>query len=628
MNTPHTLPSSAPRKELISGLQKVVVSLLFVLLLALAGSYLFMNTKLEQQNNQQEKVNVFVELVHNTEGHWLEWLLLEDRKLYTESSLSSASSLHQALTNEYQLIEHHLNDFDLLSDIDISESLVLLNSLSQKELDNSSLSNEERQSIYASFDVLENVSDVLLKVNLDVVYEQQAFVERLVWAPVAIFVFISIFVIAMTTDFARQLRSGFAGLHYILDHRKHGHALIIPPRKIVDELTDFSHLVDNELASRGVELNHKGERLALIESALSRVNEAFFVTNKEGDIAWLSAGAERLWFKNTALFESIFEFDEGLDDPVGERVVDSILQSDEELTLKLSDGVYCLNVNRLMFEDEMNTEMQCQGCIISLEKKSDLAELQVLHNSLKLMAQDVWDMPIRLLKSGSPYASFAKSLEVVRRNVITLLSRVNAVSASTNSPEKITKLQQIASLIDEKNNHNEFVNNEVVVTTAPLEGVQVELNDMAWLSEQIRDSLILGYELVLQRLALVEKDLSSDVFLLVDVDRCLNEVRAGVLSSLAAVEGEGEIVRRRFAIDLEHDISKVQSQIEDMKSMATSTLSLLESDRSVGVARLDRARESVNEIVEKIHELMARTTSNVLDDNSESVKASEDWDGL
>jgi hypothetical protein len=154
---------------------------------------------------------------------------------------------------------------------------------------------------------------------------------------------------------------------------------------------------------------------------------------------------------------------------------------------------------------------------------------------------------------------------------------------------------------------------------------------MAWLSEQVRDSLILGYELVLQRLALVEKDLSSDVFLLGDVDRCLNEVRAGVLASLAATEGESEKIRHRFAVDIEHDISKVQDQIEGMKSMAASTLSLLESDRSVGIARLDRARESVNEMMERIHGLMSKTAGNISENKSDDVsiiKSSNEWDEI
>lgn len=258
-----------------------------------------------------------------------------------------------------------------------------------------------------------------------------------------------------------------------------------------------------------------------------------------------------------------------------------------------------------------------------------MAEFNILHHSLKLIEQDVWNAPIRLSRQDSPYAGFAKSLESMRRKVVMIFDALSASSMQTHSLEKITKLQQIASLIDEKTDHNEqSANDLVVVNEAPFEVFNVELNDMALLSEQVRDSLILGYELVLQRLALVEKDLSSDVFLLGDVDRCLNEVRAGVLASLAASEGESEKVRHRFAVDIEHDISKVQEQIEGMKSMAASTLSLLESDRSVGVARLDRARESINEMLERIHGLISKTAPNILDDDRGDVFIKESNDEL
>ena len=631
MNTPHS-PFGAPRKELINGLQKGVVGLLFVLLLAFTGMYMLMSINLEKQNAQQEKLSEFLGLVHSAEEHWLEWLLVGDRLIYSDSNSSKAptsSYLHQMLVSEYRLMDSHLSDFELTSGVDVSDSLALLDSLSLKDLDSSSLTDEERYAVYSSFAHLEALDDELLQISVSLDYERQFFVERLIWVPVFIFLILAAIVIMLTVRFGRQLRSGFSSLHYVLDHRKHGHISVFPSRNVIDEFTDLSHLVDNELASRDFDLDQQSENLSLIEKALAQVAEPFFVTNNQGDIAWLSAGAERLWFRNTPLFESLFGIDSGLDDPIGERISDSVLFADQELKLNLSDGVYWLSVHCFVTEsDEDSSSLQR---LVSIQTKAEMAEFDILHLSLKLIEQDVWNAPIRLSRLDSPYVGFAKSLEVVRRKVVMLFDALNSSSKQTHSLAKITKLQQIASLIDEKTDHNEQSTNDlVVINETPFEEFKVELNDMAWLSEQVRDSLILGYELVLQRLALVEKDLSSDVFLLGDVDRCLNEVRAGVLASLAATEGESEKVRRRFAVDIEHDISKVQEQIEGMKSMAASTLSLLESDRSVGVARLDRARESINEMLERIHGLMSKTTSSILDDASDvSIKKSNDeWDEL
>lgn len=626
MSTPHTLSSKYPRKELVGRLQKSVVSVIFVLLLSLSGLYLFIDMKLNEQNNKQKEIHAFLDVTHSAKEYWYELLLLERKDSVVEVDSTSAVQLQQILISEYDLIEQGVLDFGLHPVIDVSESLVLLDGLNSGNQIGFQLTQENKTSIYAALAVLKELDDALLKVRLEADYQQQVFMEQLIWWAVAAFVLISLVAILSATDFVRQLRSGFAGVHYVLDHRKHGHAAIYPPRNLVDEFTDLSHVIDNELVSRNYDLNDKEEYLSIVDVALSKINDAFFITNKEGDITWLSAGAERLWFKNTALFESVFGIDSGLDEPTGERVLDSILMQNEDLTLELSDGMYSLKVQRLELEMGSESEEGNQSCIISIQLKSELAELQVLHHSLKLMEQDVWDIPVRVLRAESPYIAFAQSLEIVRQNVTRLFDNVENVCLHTKPFGKITKLQQIASLFDEKNNHNVMSKNDVVVTAEPSEKVEAELNDMAWLSEQIRDSLILGYELVLQRLALVEKDLSSDAFLLTDVDRCLNEVRSGVLYSLSATEGESEKIRRRFAVDLEHDISKVQNQIEGMKATLDSTLSLLGADRSVGLARLDRARESVNEIIEKLHELITKMPTNALED--EPNRLSNDYDDL
>ncbi len=606
MNIPHPPSSSAPRKELTQSLQKGVVALLFILVLAFVGLYMLISMNLEKQNLQKEELSELIGVVHDAEEHWLEWLLIEEKNLYNDT-VSTSTYYHHVLVSEYGLIGQKLDGFDVL--FDISRPLAFLELLGQRELDIYSLASEERETIHLLFSMLENLENDLVKIGVDLDYERQLFIEQLVWAPVVALLLLALIIIVMSVKFSRQLSSGFSSLHYILDHHKHGHALLVPSRKVADEFTDLVHFMDNELASRNFDLKQKDESFDLIEKSLTKVSEPFYIANNEGDIVWMSLGAEKLWFKNTELFETMFGIDSGLDDPIGERIIESFFTHDEESTLKLSDGVYCLEVHRLALEIEGENENL--ECFISIKLKSEVAELQILHHSLKLMEQDVWDVPIRMLRSESPYESFAISLEVVRRRVVELFGLINENNEQTPIFEKITKLQQIASLIDEKTNQNGALLSDVVIASESSGDDEVELNEVIRLSEQIRNSLLLGYELVLQRLALIEKDLSSDVFLLENVERCLNEVRAGVLSSLSAAEGQSDKIRRRFSIDIEHDISKVQNQIEGMRSMASSTLTLLESDRSVGLSRLNRASLSIDEIVEIVHGLMGLTPPNL-----------------
>ncbi|WP_137169275.1 hypothetical protein [Marinomonas sp. FW-1] len=628
MNTPHS-PFGAPRKELINRLQKGVAALLFMLLLVFSGVYVAISMSLEQQRQEQAKLNELLVLTQSAKEHWLQWLLLgkgDDGDI--ARSAMETDDFSQTLQREYGLIESRLPNFLLLADENVSDSLILLDAMIQKEPEQRLLTESERMAAYSSFDQLKAINEKLQQTRVSLDYKHQLFADRLMMGCIAAFILLMAILLILSVRFATQLRTGFSSLQAVLDHYKHSHAHVLPPRNVVDELTDIGHIIDNELASRDFDIRQSQESLELVEKALGKVDEAFFITNHEGDVSWLSAGAGHLWYRNTALFESLFGIDPGLDDPIGERIADSILLCEDSVVLNLSDGMYELKVERLAPDSE--EEASRLQCFISIKAKSEMAELEVLHHSLKLMSHDVWDAPIRPLRASSPYASFAKSLELTRQNVISVFDVLNSLSLQTKPVEKVTKLQQIASLIDEKTNHNKASGNDVALVDDSLGDVfQGELNDVVWLSEQIRDSLILGYELVLQRLALVEKDLSSDVFLLGDVERWLNEVRAGVLTSLAATEGESEGVRHRFAVDLQHDISNVQKQIQEMKSMTSSTLSLLESDRSVGVARLDKARVSVNEVLERLHSMIERASisiSSVADDDNSAEESNSEWE--
>lgn len=80
---------------------------------------------------------------------------------------------------------------------------------------------------------------------------------------------------------------------------------------------------------------------------------------------WLSAGAEKLWFRNIFLFESIFGIDFGLDNPIDERVADSILQLDQNFKLDLSDSILCLSVDR--FVSDLDVESDNFQSIISIK---------------------------------------------------------------------------------------------------------------------------------------------------------------------------------------------------------------------------------------------------------------------
>ncbi len=599
MNTRHS-PFGVPRKKLVSRLYKSLTALLIVLALAFSGMYVLTNASLQQQADQQTKMNELLNVVNDAQEHWLQWLLIDDSEIYEAENVIKpiASDLRQTLLRGYRLIENHNQDANGVPDIDVTETMLFLESLLTEDND-LPLTSQERQAAYQAMTQLDVMNNELLRVKVAFDYDREVFSEKLIGYHLALFLFFALVAIFIVVRFARQLNSGFSALHHVVDHHKHRRSANHLPRQVSDEFTDLIHLVDNELSSRQFDLDQQEEKMALIEGALSHVEAAFFVTNHDGDMVYMSEGARRLWFKDTTVFESMFGIDSGLDNPMGERIADSVLFSDQSVTLSLTDGLHKLTVCAVD-SDGLGVSENLQR-LISVQPKSDEVEFDVLHHSLMLLEKDVWNMPIRVSRQGSPYAGFAKSLEAVRHKVLALFDSINGAYGLDDTPQKLTKLQQMTSYINgQLADKKDLIQHDEALAEEFSAAISVELADIAVISEQVRDSLILGFELVLQRLALVEKDLSSDVFLLTDVDRCLNEVRAGVLSSLAAAEGEGENIRRRFAVDLEHDISKVQDQVEGMKLLAASTLELLQSDRSVGVARLNRANAAITEMLERM----------------------------
>ena len=599
MNTRHS-PFGVPRKKLVSRLYKSLTALLIVLALAFSGMYVLTNASLQQQADQQTKMNELLNVVNDAQEHWLQWLLIDDSEIYEAENVIKpiASDLRQTLLRGYRLIENHNQDANGVPDIDVTETMLFLESLLTEDND-LPLTSQERQAAYQAMTQLDVMNNELLRVKVAFDYDREVFSEKLIGYHLALFLFFALVAIFIVVRFARQLNSGFSALHHVVDHHKHRRSANHLPRQVSDEFTDLIHLVDNELSSRQFDLDQQEEKMVLIEGALSHVEAAFFVTNHDGDMVYMSEGARRLWFKDTTVFESMFGIDSGLDNPMGERIADSVLFSDQSVTLSLTDGLHKLTVCAVD-SDGLGVSENLQR-LISVQPKSDEVEFDVLHHSLMLLEKDVWNMPIRVSRQGSPYAGFAKSLEAVRHKVLALFDSINGAYGLDDTPQKLTKLQQMTSYINgQLADKKDLIQHDEALAEEFSAAISVELADIAVISEQVRDSLILGFELVLQRLALVEKDLSSDVFLLTDVDRCLNEVRAGVLSSLAAAEGEGENIRRRFAVDLEHDISKVQDQVEGMKLLAASTLELLQSDRSVGVARLNRANAAITEMLERM----------------------------
>jgi len=624
-----------PRKELIGSVQKGVFALLLALVVGAVGLYKFVDLEFGERAEKQAGLATLMIHTNTAERYWFEWLLSDQRAgvNVSFSEVKESELLPMKLLEVYTHIDLLLSRYQQVNAnarfLDVKPELSFLKKITDQHqasrvAKSRRLFVQEKEKIRRFIARAEEQGREFAEQKLALNARNKTLFDYGEWGLLVVFGGIALLLVILSTTLVKRLGKGFQHLHVVLEKHKQGSFASDQNYNVIDEFTDLGRLFENELSARELELSESILDQKLMTLGMSHLTSAFLIADKKGDVKWLSKGFSDLWEQNVSVFEPLFDIDPGIDGPLGERLPDNILSGDHDIKLSLLEGRYSVVVERLT-----DQESDAISFLVSLTPLSQLAEIEVLRKSLELMVQGTWHYPIRVLRSDSPFQDFSLLLEEIRRSVIDLINAAEHSALQSSLDFKVTKLQQIKTLLTAKINDNcEHLKSIVPVNNVLSESLVSELGNVSSLSHQIDDTILVGYELLLQRLILVEKDVAGQVLLLNDVDRCLNEVRAGVLASLSATEDSSEQIRQRFSIDLEHDISSVQQQIFAMQEGGSLTLSLLESDHSIGAARLERAKQSVNEIQDRIDNLLLEVTR--LDDsgNKEIIALIENTDGL
>ncbi|MGO3345005.1 MAG: hypothetical protein ACTIM4_03790 [Marinomonas sp.] len=603
-------PFRAPRKELINLIQKGVFSLLLLLIISAIGLYKFIDLELGDRAVKQSSLMMLIEHTHAAELYWYELLLQQqtDTHSSTSSMIQDPLLLHSKLSEIYTQIDLKLAQYKSVDStsrlhfLTVKDELSFLNVMGTDPIKWSTLSQQDRNVIYGFIEkAKEQNSQFSERVGI-LSYRNQMMIGFAEWAPFSVFGLVALVLIVFSVVLVRRLTGGFQHLHIVLEKHKQGHFTLDSEYQLVDEFTDLGHLLDNELSSREFELSEVLNDISLMESGLSKLDSAFLVADEHGDVKWMSRGFTDLWKVNNSIFEPLFNIDPGIDSPLGERLPDVLLNTDSDIKLSLSNGRYALNLELLRDADPTSMLLQ-------LMPLSQLAEITVLEKSLELMVQGSWQYPIKVLRDDSPFKDFAVLLEEVRVGVESIINTVSALDSREKTDTQITKLQQINTrlVLEFSDNHANIKPLFPVIASLP--EVDIELNDMALLSEKISDTVLVGYESLLQQLVLVEKDILGNTLLLKDVDRCLNDVLMAVHSSLSSAQGQSSQVRHNFSVDLDHDIDCVKKQIASMLEMVSLTHTLIESGHSVGAVRLVRAKALIDELEGRVSNVLALTAS-------------------
>ena len=392
---------------------------------------------------------------------------------------------------------------------------------------------------------------------------------------------------------------GFANLHYIIERHKHKEYRVELDQRYLDEFSDFGHMLSRELTSQELDVKQQAEQLQRVKQAFAEMSAALLVTDDKGNVEWVSDGFEKLWRNNTRSLESLLGVDAGLDCVHGEALTQLPLAEPITKTIKLNEQNYVFKIEPLA--------EQGLAASLTFETQADLAELMVLSKAVTLMGKDIWSVPVRLLRKESACFDLSVALEAIRSKVSSVLTEVNSMRQNEHGYEEFTKLQQIATFIQTLNIDNEEtpIQNLPQVSSAIPESLPV-LDDIVHLSQQIKESVLLGFESALQKLALADKDRMAYQALLEDIERCLQEVRNGALHSLQATEQQAEQIRKRFAKDLNHDIDTVANRIQTLKAMSPDG-ELLEADHHNAQLRLENAQHCIEVLLERVESLLAGT---------------------
>ncbi|MGR0277867.1 hypothetical protein ACUM5Y_02335 [Marinomonas dokdonensis] len=591
---------NVPRKPLVHTFYKAALLMAVLFAIVMGLSYHQANNQLHQMDIRQKQIADLSLQLNRIEGYLL------DIVFAPETSADLTAKTNASFLTALSLVKDRITVYDVLPIADVDELFAFLAAFTEENHDFSDLSAPQRETLNARF---HDVKTLLLRLSQEsqslVLQRQQLMKQGWLWLA-GLWAVLVVILGLVVSSLRGRLTQGIANLHYIVERHKHKEYRLELDQKIQDEFSDFGLSLAHELTSRDIQLNQQAEQLERIEQAFSVMPLPMLVTNDKGDVEWLSSGFETLWQTNTRELEELLMVDAGLDSIRGESISQELLGMNSKV--KLKDGSYTLSVSSL--------DSKTQACCITLVPHYELAELQVLHKSVMLMTQDIWSAPIRLLRKDSVYYELSVGLEALRIKGVSVLADVNFARENQLGYEEFTKLQQIATYIQAQNIDNESSQQEKMPVVLQQTGESHrDLSEMAELSEQIKDVVLLGYESTLQKLALSEQDRLAHHDLLDEVERCLSEVRLGVLHSLQATENEGELIRQRFSKDLNHDIDTVQERILLMKAKSQESLPLLATDRQISRERLNTAQADVEELLALVHKLLA--DNNRVDEESD-----------
>jgi len=307
-------------------------------------------------------------------------------------------------------------------------------------------------------------------------------------------------------------------------------------------------------------------------------------------------------------------------------------------------------------EEDIHDEGRLIGYLLKFSPVSEELEYEAVSKLVSLMAVDVWNAPVRVMREGSRVGALATQLEKIRLTVKSLLNLFDGMTLK-GEPQKTASLKDISELVislseslvetETQLNEQEQLNEERRLHEIEIEiegdaddsldleplknvtqslrqkvegsifyGSQVSAQNLE-LIKNLEANLLIGYENLTRSLTIVYKGVETSVSALQDSYNCMSEVKVALLNAI--IDKDDRVIEKdalqSAAIDLSHDIDTVSQMLQSSLQQEKEALSVLEGDIESCQNRSLQAKNSMQELSEKNKdiELVSQSESMMID---------------
>lgn len=619
------------RNNLVTFMTRAVVALVLWICLVVTGLFFFITEESNKKITADQQVELMMEQLNELQLEALGlFIYASDIVPHNEADVEALSKKEQVLqarlaaeldemTSIYQEIEGFpviALDIDALLNMkDISQKTAIVDDFQEKLALARSVLHEfkwlKKQEYLVSFELFQRLILIAALSTLICV--------------VLIFILIR-----------KRLSLGLESILGLVKKYHHKQYSYIPDWHHNDEFREiFFHLQQLKESSL-VNANVINRDKRLLEYYFQNIQEPCLALNTDRRFVFCNKLFELVWSEyQVELESSLCEHDDPTLELIDIKVAD--IQGNERIPhLFRFDGLaYSLS------EEEIFEESRLIGYLLKFSPVSEELEYEAVTKIVSLMAQDVWDAPIRVMREESRVGALATQLEKIRLSVINLLNLFNGMTLDQEA-QKVTSLKDISELIISLSESLKVAQSELeegerlaeerllveaerenTIASLDFEPIKTVVSELRQkvetnifngskltsqsdeLISDIESSLLLGYENLNQSLTIVYKGMESSVSALQSSSDSMSEVKVALLNTIVdkGDEGVGEDKLQSVVIDLSHDIDTVSQLLQESLLQEKDTLSSLPDDIEVCQSRMAQVKSVMQEFSEKNKEV-------------------------